>query len=128
MLGVVDGGDAGVVRILQDRMNEGIEPFREVFQKARTAGAGYRLGHCHLAVGDPKTASAVLEQVVREFPQMVQAHNLFGISLAQQSRHREALAHFAFAMERAPRDAEAHNNIGNALSELRPYQEDVSYL
>jgi len=78
--------------------------------------------HCHLAVGDPKTASAVLEQVVREFPQMVQAHNLLGISLAQQSRHREALAHFAFAMERSPRDAEAHNNMGNALSELGRYE------
>jgi protein O-GlcNAc transferase len=117
----------GASLFLQDRFQEAIEPFREVFQKARTAGAGYHLGHCHLAVGDPKTASAVLEQVVREFPQMVQAHNLLGISLAQQSRHREALAHFAFAMERSPRDAEAHNNMGNALSELGRYEEAISY-
>ena len=117
----------GASLFLQDRFREAIEPFREVFQKARTAGAGYHLGHCHLAVGDPKTASAVLEQVVREFPQMVQAHNLLGISLAQQSRHREALAHFAFAIERSPRDAEAHNNMGNALSELGRYEEAISY-
>ena len=117
----------GASLFLQYRFQEAIEPFREVFQKARTAGAGYHLGHCHLAVGDPKTASAVLEQVVREFPQMVQAHNLLGISLAQQSRHREALAHFAFAMERSPRDAEAHNNMGNALSELGRYEEAIPY-
>ena len=117
----------GASLFLQDRFREAIEPFREVFQKARTAGAGYHLGHCHLAVGDPKTASAVLEQVVREFPQMVQAHNLLGISLAQQSRHREALAHFAFAIERSPRDAETHNNMGNALSELGRYEEAISY-
>jgi Flp pilus assembly protein TadD len=101
----------GASLFLQDRFQEAIEPFREVFQKARTAGAGYHLGHCHLAVGDPKTASAVLEQVVREFPQMAQAHNLLGVSLAQQSRHREALAHFTFAIERSPQDAEAHNDL-----------------
>jgi len=118
----------GASLFLQDRFQEAIGPFREVFQKARTAGAGYHLGHCYLAVGDPKTASAVLEQVVREFPQMVQAHNLLGVSLAQQSRHREALAHFAFAMERSPRDAEAPNNMGNALSELGRYEEAISYL
>jgi len=117
----------GASLFLQDRFQEAIEPFREVFQKARTAGAGYHLGHCHLAAGDPKTACAVLEQVVREFPQMVQAHNLLGISLAQQSRHREALAHFAFATERSPRDAEAHNNMGNALSELGRYEEAISH-
>src|SRR6266853_111763 len=117
----------GASLFLQDRFREAIEPLREVFGKARTAGAGHHLGHCYLAVGDPQSASAVLEQVVREFPQMVQAHNLLGISLAQQSRHREALAHFAFAIERSPRDAEAHNNMGNALSELGRYEEAISY-
>ena len=117
----------GASLFLQDRFQEAIEPFREVFEKARTAGAGHHLGHCYLAIGDPQSASAVLQQVVREFPQMVQAHNLLGISLAQQSRHREALAHFAFAIERSPQDAEAHNNMGNALSELGRYEEAISH-
>src|SRR6266513_929330 len=117
----------GASLFLQDRFQEAIDPFREVFQKARTAGAGYHLGHCYVAVGDPKTASAVLEQVVREFPQMVQAHNLLGVSLAQQSRHREALTCFAAALSRAPQYAEAHNNMGNALSQLGRYEEAISH-
>ena len=117
----------GASLFLQDRFQEAIEPFREVFEKARTAGAGHHLGHCYLAVGDPQSASAVLEQVVREFPQMVQSYNLLGVSLAQQSRHREALTCFASAIERAPQNAEAHNNMGNVLSETGRYEEAISH-
>ena len=117
----------GASLFLQDRFREAIEPLREVFEKARTAGAGHHLGHCYLAVGDPRSASAVLEQVVREFPQMVQSYNLLGVSLVQQSRHREALTCFASAIERAPGNAEAHNNMGNALSELGRYDEAISH-
>src|SRR5262249_54870167 len=104
-----------------------IEPFREVFEKARTSGAGYHLGYCYLAVGDPANAGEVLEQVVREFPQMAPAHNLLGISLVQRARHTEALAHFAPAIERAPQLAEAHVNMGNALSQLDRREEAVGY-
>jgi tetratricopeptide (TPR) repeat protein len=87
----------GASLFLQERYPEALGPFREVFQKARTSGAGYHLGYCYLALQDPRSAGEVLEQVVREFPQMGLAHNLLGISLVQQARHREALAHFAAA-------------------------------
>jgi len=117
----------GASLFLQDRFREAMEPFREVFQKARTSGAGYHLGYCHLAVNDPGSAGEVLEQVVREFPQMAPAHNLLGISLVQRARHSEALEHFASAIERAPQFTEAHINMGNALAELGRREEAVGY-
>src|SRR5258708_35443483 len=115
----------GASLFLQDRFQEAIEPFREVFQKARTAGAGYHLAYCHLAVNDPGSAGEVLEQVVREFPQMAPAHNLLGLSLVQRARHSDALVHFACDIERAPRFTEAHINMGNALAELDRREEAV---
>jgi len=118
----------GATLFMQDRFREAIEPFREVFEKARTSGAGYHLGYCYLAENDSRRAREILEQVVREFPQMAQAHNLLGISLARESRHGEALAHFASAIEHAPQLAEAHNNLGNALSELGRYEEALAPL
>jgi len=118
----------GASLFMQDRFREAIEPFHEVFEKARTAGAGYHLGYCYLAENDSRRAREILEQVVREFPQMAQAHNLLGISLARESRHAEALAHFASAIEHAPRLAEAHNNMGNALSELGRHEEALAPL
>jgi predicted O-linked N-acetylglucosamine transferase (SPINDLY family) len=118
----------GASLFLQDRFREAIEPFREVFEKARTAGAGYHLGYCYLTENDSKRAQAVLEQTVREFPQMAQARNLLGICLVRESRHAEALAHFTSAIEDAPQLAEAHNNLGNALSELGRYEEALAPL
>jgi predicted O-linked N-acetylglucosamine transferase (SPINDLY family) len=112
---------------MQDRFGEALEPFREVFDKARTSGAGYHLGYCYLAVNDPGRAGEVLEQVVREYPQMAPAHNLLGISLVQQSRYRDALAHFAAAIEHAPQLAEAHLNMGSALSQLGRRAEAVEH-
>jgi protein O-GlcNAc transferase len=117
----------GASLFLQDRFAEAIEPFSEVFRKARTSGAGYHLGYCYLAVKDPRRASEVLEQVVREHPQMAQAHNLLGVSLVRQSRHGDALACFASAVEHAPQLAEAHNNTGNALSELGRCEEAIPH-
>ncbi|HVQ62678.1 MAG TPA: tetratricopeptide repeat protein [Burkholderiales bacterium] len=113
----------GASLFMQDRFAEAIEPFREVFEKARTSGAGYHLGYCYLAVKDPGSADRVLEQVVREFPQMAQAHNLLGVALAQQGRHGEALVYFSYAARREPQLVEAHNNMGNALSELDRYED-----
>jgi protein O-GlcNAc transferase len=108
----------GASLFMQERYQEALAPFREVFQKARTSGVGYHLGYCYLALKDPKSAAEVLGQVVREFPQMALAHNLLGISLVQQSRHQDALAHFAAAIEQAPQLPGVHTNMGNALSQL----------
>jgi predicted O-linked N-acetylglucosamine transferase (SPINDLY family) len=108
----------GASLFVQERYQEALAPFREVFQKARTFGVGYHLGYCYLALKDPGSASEVLGQVVREFPQMALAHNLLGISLVQQSRHAEALPHFAAAIGHAPQLPGVHTNLGNALSQL----------
>jgi len=113
---------------LQDRFKEAIGPFREVFARARTAGAGYHLGYAYIAIGDAGSAGEVLEQVVREYPQMASARNLLGISLVQRSRHAEALACFAAAIEQSPQLAEAHINMGSALSQLgRPGEAEACY-
>lgn len=117
----------GASLFMQDRFSEAIAPFGEVFEKARTSGAGYHLGYCHLAVGDAKRAGEVLEQVVREYPELASAHNLLGITLAQRSRHTEALVYFASAIERSPQLAEAHVNMGNALSQLGRREEAVEH-
>ena len=117
----------GASLFMQERFREAIAPFSEVFDKARTSGAGYHLGYCYIAVGDPSRAGEVLEQVVREYPQMASAHNLLGISLVQRSKRAESLACFASAIERSPQFAEAHVNMGSALSQLGRTEEAVDH-
>src|SRR5262249_51017919 len=117
----------GASLVMQDRFRQAIAPFSEAFEKARTSGAGYHLGYCYIAVGDPSRAGEVLEQVVHEYPQMASAHNLLGISLVQRSRRAEALACFASAIERSPEFAEAHVNMGSALSQLGRTDEAVGH-
>ena len=51
---------------------------------------------------------------------------LLAVALAQQSRQEEALPFFARAAQLAPRLAEAHLNLGNALFETRRYDEAIA--
>ena len=129
-----DGTQIEFVRLLgaslfmQERYREAVAPFREVLQKAPTPGAGYHLGYCYLAIHDPRSASEVLEKVVRESPQMGLAHNLLGISLVHQARHEEAVVHFTAAIRHAADVAGIHTNLGNALSELGRHSEAIPHL
>ena len=115
----------GASLFLQQRFQEAIAPLREAFDEAHKEGAGFRLGYCYLALGDPVSASAVLEAEVKAFPKLADAYDLLAISLMQQSRHEEALAVLASAVERDPRSAGTHLNLGNALTNLRRYEEAI---
>jgi len=116
----------GVSLFLQHRFREAIAPLGEVFQEAHTEGVGFRLGYCYLALGDPVSAAAVLEKEVKAFPKLIDAYNLLAISLMQQSRNQEALTVLASALERDPRSAGTHLNLGNALTNLRRHEEAIA--
>ena len=116
----------GVSLFLQHRFPEAIAPLGEVFQEAHTEGVGFRLGYCYLALGDPVSAAAVLEKEVKAFPKLIDAYNLLAISLMQQSRNQEALTVLASALERDPRSAGTHLNLGNALTNLRRHEEAIA--
>ena len=115
----------GASLFLQRRFQEAVAPLSEVFHEIHTEGLGYNLGYCYLALGDPARAAEVLEREVKVFPNFVEAHNLLALSLMQQSRHEEALAVLASAVERDPRSAGTHLNFGNALTNLRRYEEAI---
>ena len=129
-----DATDIEFIRLLgaslfvQERYQEAVAPFREVLRRAPTPGAGYHLGYCYLAIRDPRSASEVLDKVVRESPQMGLAHNLLGISLVQQARHEEAVLHFTAAVRHSPDVAGMHTNLGNALAELGRHQDAIPQL
>ena len=118
----------GASLFVQERYQEAVAPFREVLRRAPTPGAGYHLGYCYLAMQDARSASEVLEKVVRESPQMGLAHNLLGISLVQQARHEEAVVHFTAAVRHSPDVAGVHTNLGNALSELGRHEDAIPHL
>src|SRR5262249_22812779 len=118
----------GASLFVQERYQEAVAPFLEVLRRAPTPGAGYHLGYCYLAIQDARSASEVLEKVVKESPQMGLAHNLLGISLVQQARHEEAVDHFTAAVRHSPDVAGVHTNLGNALSELGRHEDAISPL
>jgi len=126
-------GDADFLRILgttlllQRRFREALAPLKSAFGNARGKGAGYHLGHCYLALGDPQSAIPVLEREVKAFPDFAEAHNLLGVALAERFRYEEARRVFTSAIERNPRFSEAYNNMGNALIKLERVEDAIPY-
>jgi predicted O-linked N-acetylglucosamine transferase (SPINDLY family) len=118
----------GTSLMLQNRFQEAVAPLREVFQKAPRRGVGHRLGYCYLALGDLQSAELVLEQEIKAYPDLVDAHNALGVALINQSRREDALAVFLDAARLDPRSAESNNNVGNVLNELGRYEEAAIYL
>jgi len=111
----------------QNRFTEAIAPLREVFHRAPTKGIGHRLGYCYLALGDLRNAEFILRQEIRLHPDRVNAYNVLGIALVQQSRREEALAIFRKAVAIDARSVEANNNLGNALTELGRDEEAIPF-
>src|SRR6266704_1051163 len=83
----------------QDRFKDAIAPLREVFDRAPKKGVGHRLGYCHLALGDLRSAESVLRREIEFHPDRVNAYNALGIAL---KRHDEAIASFQKALNIAP--------------------------
>lgn len=108
----------GSTLLFEGRFQEALGPLSDAFARLQRRGVGYRLGHCHLALGDFHRAEEALRRETRAYPDSANAHNALGVALVNQSRHDEALAAFLAAVELDPRHAEAHNNAANALSAL----------
>src|SRR5262245_2740966 len=80
---------------------------------------------------DPGTAEAIARDLLRQGrPDAfgVLAHNLLAVSLMHQSRHDEALAALALALERDPGSAGTLLNLGSALMHLGRHAEAIPHL
>lgn len=118
----------GTSLLYQERHREALSPLREAFERAPRRGLGHRLGYCYLALGDVKNAELVLEQEIKAYPDLIDAHNALGVALINQSRREDALKVFLEAARLDPRSAEANNNVGNVLRELGRNEEAIPYL
>jgi protein O-GlcNAc transferase len=114
--------------LFQDRFGEALAPLSEVVARAPRRGAGHRLGYCHLALGDFKSAEQLLRREIAAHPDLVDAHNTLGVALINQGRPHDALAVFLEAARLDPRSATANNNVANVLGELGRNEEALPYL
>jgi protein O-GlcNAc transferase len=118
----------GTSLLYQERHHEALAPLREAYERAPRRGLGHRLGYCHLALGDFRSAELVLEREIRAYPDLVDARNALGVALIHQSRREDALKVFLEAAQLDPRSVEANNNIGNVLHDLGRDEEAIPYL
>ena len=114
--------------LFQDRFPEALAPLSEVVERAPRRGAGHRLGYCHLALGDFKSAEQLLRREIAAYPDLVDAHNTLGVALINQGKPHDALAVFLEAARLDPRSATANNNVANVLGELGRNEEALPYL
>jgi protein O-GlcNAc transferase len=114
--------------LFQDRFQDALAPLSVVVQRAPRRGACHRLGYCHLALGDFKSAEQLLRREIAAHPDLVDAHNTLGVALINQGRPHEALAVFLEAARLDPRSATANNNVANVLGELGRNEEALRYL
>jgi protein O-GlcNAc transferase len=118
----------GSTYLFEGRYADALEPLSEAAQHLQRRGVGYRLGHCHLALGDLARAEQVLRREAQAYPESANAHNTLGVVLIQQGRTSEALTAFRAALRADPAHAEASNNLGNALHALARDEEALPYL
>jgi protein O-GlcNAc transferase len=114
--------------LFQDRFQDALAPLSEVVQRASRRGACHRLGYCHLALGDFKSAEQLLRREIAAHPDLVDAHNALGVALINQGRPHDALAVFLEAARLDPRSAPANNNVANVLGQLGRNEEALPYL
>ena len=80
---------------------------------------------------DSGAAEAIARDLLRQGPSHPQlgvlACNLLAVSLMQQSRYEEALVPLASALEREPRSAGTHLNLGSALIQLGRHAEAIPH-
>jgi protein O-GlcNAc transferase len=117
----------GSTLLFEGRFGEALSPLTAAFGKLARRGVAYRLGHCHLALGDLARAEEALRHEARVYPESANAHNTLGVALARQSRNDEALAEFFAAIRLEEGHGEANNNAGNALRTLGRYAEALPY-
>lgn len=118
----------GSTWLFEGRYREALDPLAQARRRGAGRGAGYRLGHCHLALGELRLAEEALALEVRAYPDYADAHNTLGVALINQGRRKEALAAFLAAVRIDERHGEANNNAGNVLCALGRGQEAIAYL
>jgi protein O-GlcNAc transferase len=118
----------GSTYLFEGRYADALAPLAQAAQHLKRRGVGYRLGHCHLALGELARAEEALRREARAYPESANAHNTLGVVLVQQGRTTEALGAFRAALRADPAHAEASNNAGNALHALVRDEEALPYL
>src|SRR6266850_2074948 len=101
----------GSTLLFEGRFAEARDPLEAAAARLSRRGVRYRLGHCHLALGDPAHAE----------PNANAAHLLFTLG-----RPEEALPLAARAIEANPELADAHLHHGLILHALKRYEEAVA--
>ena len=117
----------GSTFLFEGRFAEARGPLEAAAPGVARRGAGFRLGHCLLALGELRGAEAALRRECQAHPQFADAHNVLGVALINQSRNDEALAAFQAALRIDPEHAEANNNAGNVLAALGRREEAVPH-
>ena len=128
-----DAGDAealyllGSTLLFEGRFAEARGPLETAAPRISRRGAGFRLGHCLLALGDLRSAEAALRRECQAHPEFADAHNVLGVALINQARNDEALASFQAALRIDPEHVEANNNAGNVLAALGRREQAVPH-
>jgi predicted O-linked N-acetylglucosamine transferase (SPINDLY family) len=118
----------GSTWLFEGRARDALAPLAEAVRNGARRGAGYRLGHCYLALGEDLKAEAALRREIAAHPGSANARNTLGVVLARQDRQEEALAEFLAALRLDARHAEAANNAASALSALGRRGEALEHL
>ena len=114
--------------LFEGRHAEARAPLEAAVHRIERRGAGFRFGHCLLALGDFRGAEAALRRECEAHPAFADARNVLGVALINQSRNEEALAQFLAALRIDPGHVEANNNAANVLAALGKREEAVPYL
>jgi predicted O-linked N-acetylglucosamine transferase (SPINDLY family) len=118
----------GSTLLFEGRFQEALAPLAAASGRLERRGVAYRLGHCHLALGDFARAEQAFRRETQAHPDYANAHNALGAALASQGKEADGLAAFAAAARLEPGHAEANNNAGSALRALGRPQEALPYL
>ncbi|MGH8686865.1 MAG: tetratricopeptide repeat protein, partial [Burkholderiales bacterium] len=118
----------GSTLLFDGRPAEALGPLTAAVERLASRGVAYRLGHCHLALGDAARAESALRRETSAYPDSANAHNTLGVALVNQSRHAEALDEFVAALRLDPAHGEANNNAGNVLRTLKEPAQALPHL
>jgi predicted O-linked N-acetylglucosamine transferase (SPINDLY family) len=118
----------GSTLLFEGRHQEALGPLSAACARLKRRGVAYKLGHCHLALGDFARAEQALRRETQAHPDFANAHNTLGVALVNQSRNEEALAAFVAALRLDAGHGEASSNAGGALRALGRPEEALPYL
>lgn len=118
----------GSTLLFEGRFQDALAPLSAAVDRLERRGVAYRLGHCHLALGDFARAEQALRRETRAYPDSANAHNTLGVALVDQSRNEEALAAFVAALRLDANHGEANNNAGSVLRALGRSADALPYL